>query len=92
MPRSSITAARLAVQAVALRYFEFDSSADSATLIANSGSGGGGGGTIFFLHESTGGTACVEVFGNGNLDISVHDAPGVTIGSLEGTACFPRQK
>ena len=66
-------------------YFEFDSSADSATLIANSGSGGGGGGTIFFLHESTGGTARVEVFGNGNLDISVHDAPGVTIGSLEGT-------
>jgi len=26
----------------------------------------------------------VELFGNGNLDISDHDAPGVTIGSIEG--------
>jgi autotransporter-associated beta strand protein len=27
----------------------------------------------------------VEVFGNGNLDISDHDAPGVTTGSIEGS-------
>lgn len=65
-------------------YFEFDSSADSATLIANSGSDGGSGGTIFFIHQSTGGTARVEVFGNGSLDISNHSDPGVTIGSIEG--------
>ena len=32
-----------------------------------------------------GGTARVEVFGNGNLDVSVHNAPGVTIGSIEGS-------
>ncbi len=34
---------------------------------------------------STGGTARVEVFGNGNLDISQHDLPGVTTGSIEGS-------
>ena len=27
----------------------------------------------------------MEVFGNGNLDISRHNAPGVTIGSIEGS-------
>jgi autotransporter-associated beta strand protein len=27
----------------------------------------------------------VEVFGNGNLDISAHNAPGVTVGSIEGS-------
>jgi autotransporter-associated beta strand protein len=27
----------------------------------------------------------VEAFGNGNLDISAHNAPGVAIGSIEGT-------
>ena len=58
--------------------------AASATLIANSGTGGGAGGAIIFWDDSTGGTATVKVFGNGNLDISPHNAPGVTIGSLEG--------
>ena len=37
-------------------------------------------------HQSpSGGTARVEAFGNGNLDISLQNAPGVTIGSLEGS-------
>lgn len=27
----------------------------------------------------------MQVFGNGNLDVSAHNAPGLTIGSLEGT-------
>ena len=63
----------------------FDTSgAVSATLIANGGSSGGNGGIIFFEGDSTGGTARVEVFGNGNLNISGHNAPGVTIGSIEG--------
>jgi autotransporter-associated beta strand protein len=66
-------------------YFEFDSSAGDATVIANSGSGGGGGGKILFIHESQGGAARVEVFGNGSLDISNHSDPGVTIGSIEGS-------
>src|SRR5439155_172681 len=55
--------------------------AGNATLIANGSLGGGGGGLIQFATASTGGTARVEVFGNGNLDISVHDAPGLTTGS-----------
>ena len=64
-------------------------SAGAATLIANGGVGGGQGGAIFFEHNSTGGTSRVEVFGNGSLDISLHDPPsqkfpGVPVGSVEG--------
>ena len=64
--------------------FKDTGDAGNATLIANGGLGGGDGGSIQFATASTGGTARVEVFGNGNLDISRHDAPGVTIGSIEG--------
>jgi autotransporter-associated beta strand protein len=60
------------------------STAGSATLIANSGTGGGQGGAILFEEESTGSTSRIEVFGNGNLDISPHGSTGVTIGSIEG--------
>jgi autotransporter-associated beta strand protein len=46
---------------------------------------GGLGGTISFIQNSTGDTARVEVFGNGNLDISAHDGlQRTTIGSIEG--------
>ena len=80
--------------------FSASSTAGSSTLIANPGApdifGGGGGGIIIFVpggdggsilfnDNSTGGTARVEVFGNGNVDISGHTSPTVTIGSLEGT-------
>jgi autotransporter-associated beta strand protein len=61
-----------------------NSTAGSATLIAMGGTGGGDGGIIFFENNSAGGTARVEVFGNGNLEISLHEAPGVTVGSIEG--------
>jgi autotransporter-associated beta strand protein len=64
--------------------FNNTSTADAATLIANAGTNGGGGGAIFFEENSTGGTARVEVFGNGILDVSGHDAPRVSIGSIEG--------
>ena len=64
--------------------FRNTATAASATLIANSGISGGNGGTILFEDDSTGGTARVEVFGNGNLDISDHNAPGMAIGSIEG--------
>ena len=58
----------------------------NATIIAQDGTGNGAaGGAIFFYEDSTGGTARVEVFGNGNLDISSHNAPGVTTGSIEGS-------
>ena len=43
-----------------------------------------GGGAIVFNGASTGGTARVEVFDNGYLDISGHQS-GVTIGSIEGS-------
>src|SRR5207302_1785374 len=64
------------------------STAGSATFIANGGTAGGStGGTILFFDDSLGGTASVDVRNNGsgtagNLDISGHNAPGVTIGSL----------
>ena len=61
--------------------------AGDATLIANGGLGGGDGGLIVFSSAggvSTGGTARVEVFGNGNLDISQQSTPGLTTGSIEG--------
>jgi autotransporter-associated beta strand protein len=64
--------------------FNNASTADAATLIANGGTNGGEGGAIFFEENSTGGTARVEVFGNGILDVSGHNSPGVTIGSIEG--------
>ncbi len=63
----------------------FEGDAGNATLIANGGSNGGEGGFIQYRLGSTGGTARVEVFGNGTLDISQHNAPGVTTGSIEGS-------
>jgi autotransporter-associated beta strand protein len=62
------------------------STAGNSTLIANSGMNGGLGGTILFRENSAGGTARVEVFGNGSLDISNHflSPQGVTVGSIEG--------
>jgi len=65
-------------------FFRRTSTAGSATLIANPGTNGGPGGGITFIEDATGGTSRVEVFGNGGLDISFHNAPGVTIGSIEG--------
>jgi hypothetical protein len=64
--------------------FSNSASAGNATLIANGGLAGGSGGAIFFFGGSSGGTARVEVFGNGKLDINAHNAPGVTVGSIEG--------
>jgi hypothetical protein len=61
--------------------FTSSSSADSAILVAN-GTGGGAG--ILFYDTSTGGTARVQVYDAGYLDIS-HRQPGLTIGSIEGS-------
>jgi autotransporter-associated beta strand protein len=60
--------------------FDEASSAGNATLIALGGSGESPGGRILLLGNSSGGTARIEVFGNGVLF-----ADGKTIGSLEGT-------
>jgi autotransporter-associated beta strand protein len=69
-----------------------NSAADNATLVANAGLDGGSGGVISFSGDSTGDTTRVEVFGNGtgdltngNLDISGHTAPGLAVGSIEGS-------
>ncbi len=62
--------------------FSGTSSAGNATLIAYGGTHGGYGGRIVFYGESSGGTANVQLFGNGELDISDH-TKGVTIGALE---------
>ncbi len=59
--------------------------AGNATLIAYGGTNGGSGGEIFFSGNSTGGTARVEVFGNGSLDISDLKTPSLTVGSIEGS-------
>ena len=55
--------------------------AQSLSLMGGSSEAGG---AIFFNGASTGGTARVEVFDNGYLDISGHQS-GVTIGSIEGS-------
>jgi autotransporter-associated beta strand protein len=67
-----------------LAEFGDTASAGNATIVANGGSGGGLGGVIEFFGNATGGTSQMSVFGNGNLDISIHNVPGVTIGSIEG--------
>jgi autotransporter-associated beta strand protein len=64
--------------------FEIFSDAGAATLTANGGLNGGEGGLIEFSDDSFGGSARVQVFGSGRLDISGHVAPGVTVGSIEG--------
>jgi autotransporter-associated beta strand protein len=62
----------------------FSPTAGNATLIANAGSNGGGGGTFTFKDASTGGTARVELFGNGYLDLSGKNGGTFSIGSIEG--------
>ena len=51
--------------------FGDNASAGDSTLIANGGPAGGPSGGLLELNgNSSGGTARLEVFGNGNLDIS----------------------
>jgi autotransporter-associated beta strand protein len=57
---------------------------DQVRLVANGGESGGRGGFIAFIYGGDGGEAQIEVFGDGYLDVSVRDLPGVTIGSPAG--------
>lgn len=59
-----------------------DSIAGNATIIVNSGNGAGG--TCVFGDSSNGGTARIEVFGNGTLDIDFNLTAPITVGSIEG--------
>ncbi len=63
---------------------EGTASAGSAKLIASGGSNGGGGGVISLNGHSDGGTAQVELNGNGRLTVASHSAASVAIGSLAG--------
>lgn len=65
-------------------YFFCDATADHATLVAKGGLNGGPGGSIHFAYQALGGKARVVLSGNSTLDISLHDAPGMSIGSIEG--------
>ena len=60
------------------------SRAGNAQLIAIGGADGGCGGRIVFCDESSGGSASVQLFGNGKLDIGDH-TNGLTIGVLDLT-------
>jgi autotransporter-associated beta strand protein len=62
----------------------FGPTAGNATLIARTGQNGGGPGAIQFYNNSEGGTARVELFGDGNLDISEDSNRTLTVGSIEG--------
>jgi hypothetical protein len=74
-------------------FFNDSSTADSAIVVAHEGDYRGDSTAIFFNGASTGGTAQVKFFGDRNprlastgyLDISGHQQPGVTIGSIEGS-------
>jgi autotransporter-associated beta strand protein len=66
-------------------YTEFSNTFDTgdSVLIANGGTNGGNGGVLVLLDSSVV-RGRVELFGNGMLVISSHDAPGASVGSLEG--------
>ena len=56
---------------------------DSGAIIANGGLGPGSGAKILFVEESSG-SSRIEVFGNGELDVSRDRLQSVTVGSIEG--------
>ncbi len=60
-------------------------SAGSSTFIINGGPGNGAGATVRFTERCYGDTVRVEVFDNGNFDISPRGTVSLSIGSLEGT-------
>ncbi|GGB93572.1 PE family protein [Marinobacterium zhoushanense] len=62
--------------------FSGASTAGNARLIAYGGTNGGYGGKIAFYDEASGGTASVQLLGNGELDIGNHNG-GLTIGELD---------
>lgn len=61
-----------------------NTTAANANITANGGVGGSEGGLISFQNKSKGGKANISLSGNAEVDISTHNAPGVTIGSLAG--------
>ena len=66
-------------------FFSDVTTAANANITANGGVDGSEGGVISFRDQSKGGRCSITLNGNAELDISAHNAPGVTIGSLSGT-------
>ena len=66
-------------------FFMDTATAANANITANGGVDGSNGGAIVFTDKSKGGKATITLNGNGVLDITLHNAPGVTIGSLAGS-------
>jgi autotransporter-associated beta strand protein len=65
--------------------FSLSASAGNAAITVNGGTVGGEGGTLLFTEQSSGGTASLSLFANGQMDLSGHDrTASLTIGSLEG--------
>ena len=80
---SALVGTQLGVAGVT--FFQDTATAGNSTLIANGGTSGGSGAAIAFSAGSTGGTSTVKVYGNGRLDISLHNAGSVAVGSVEGS-------
>jgi autotransporter-associated beta strand protein len=82
---SSITAGGATVSGAfgGITRFDRPSTAGNATLLATAGSNGGAGGVIEFLSGSKGGSARIELFGNGTMDMSTRDGD-LSTGSIEG--------
>jgi autotransporter-associated beta strand protein len=65
-------------------FFMHGATAAEAKITANGGVDGSDGGAIVFVQNTRGGNASITLNGNAALDITRHNAPGVTIGSLAG--------
>ncbi len=65
-------------------FFMDSATAANAKITANGGVDGSNGGAVVFTKKSKGGKASITLNGNAALDITMHNTPGVTIGSLTG--------
>ena len=65
-------------------FFMYQATAANANITASGGADGSDGGAIIFEDKTKGGTASITLNGNAALDITMHNTPGVTIGSLAG--------
>ncbi|PYL71351.1 MAG: hypothetical protein DMF26_19480, partial [Verrucomicrobia bacterium] len=66
-----------------LTLFVDSATAGAATITCNAGPGGNGA-SVQFKVDATGGTARIKLSGNGEFEISEHNPPGLTTGSIEG--------
>jgi autotransporter-associated beta strand protein len=65
-------------------FFMDTATAANANITADGGVDGSNGGAVVFTNKSKGGKASITLNGNAALDVTMHNAPGVTIGSLSG--------